>query len=241
MGAAYGRLLTLLVDAPEIDAFLDDVVRLAADVVKPARACGVTLRRDGEAVTVAASDPFALRVDEIQYGADEGPCLDSLRTGRFVPVDDLEAEERWDEYRPHALATGLRSSLSLPLAVAGRTAGALNLYSLEARAFDDDARAHAAAFAAQCAAALTVTIRMADQSRLHEQLAEAMASRSIIDQALGILMSQQRCTAAQAFDLLRQASQHRNRKLRDVAADLIANLTGQQPEPPPGFRAGERA
>jgi GAF domain-containing protein len=237
LNTAYGRLLTLLVDAPQIDAFLDEVVHLAADVVRPAAACGLTLPRDGQAVTVASSDPLAAQVDEIQYGADEGPCLDSLRTGDIVDVDDLVAESRWDRYRPHALTHGVLSSLSLPLAVAGQTAGAMNLYSLQRHAFTGPARSHAIGFAAQCAAALTVTVRMAEQADLHHQLVEAMASRSIIDQALGILMSRQRCTAGVAFDLLRQASQHRNRKLRDIAADLITNVTGQTPEPPPDFHA----
>jgi AmiR/NasT family two-component response regulator len=50
-------------------------------------------------------------------------------------------------------------------------------------------------------------------------------------------MSQQRCTASAAFELLRQASQHRNRRLRDIAADLITNVTRQPPEPPPPFTA----
>ena len=63
-----------------------------------------------------------------------------------------------------------------------------------------------------------------------------MVSSSIIDQAIGILMGQQRCNATTAFDLLRQASQHRNRKLRDIAADIIANVSGQPPQPRRGFR-----
>ena len=70
---------------------------------------------------------------------------------------------------------------------------------------------------------------------MQQQLVEAMAARSTIDRALGILMSQQRCTAGAAFDLLRQTSQHRNRKLRDIAADLITNVTRQPPQPPPDF------
>jgi hypothetical protein len=49
-------------------------------------------------------------------------------------------------------------------------------------------------------------------------------------------MGQQRCTATAAFDLLRQASQHRNRKLRDVAADIITNITGEAPHPPANFK-----
>ncbi|HWG99888.1 MAG TPA: GAF and ANTAR domain-containing protein [Pilimelia sp.] len=240
LATTYGRLLTLLADSPEIDAFLDEVVHLAADVVTPAAGGGITLRRDGAAVTVATSHPLAAEADEIQYGADEGPCLTSLRTGEVVRVDDLTAESRWDRYRPHAVARGVLSSLSLPLAVAGHTAGAMNLYSRQRDAFTGPVRAHAAAFAAQCAAALTVALRMADDGERHRQLVEAMAGRSVIDQALGILMAQQRCTASAAFDLLRRASQRRNRRLREIAADVIRNVTGEAPEPPPRFGTADR-
>jgi hypothetical protein len=112
----------------------------------------------------------------------------------------------------------------------------LNLYSAAPAAFDGPQRQHAEAFAAQCAAALALSLRQVRQAQVQQQLAEAMVSSSTIDQAIGILMGQQRCNAATAFDLLRQASQHRNRKLRDIAADIIANVSGQPPQPRRGFR-----
>lgn len=233
-----GDLLGLLIDSPNVEEFLDQVVRLAADGVTPAAACGITMRRDGQPFTVSSSDDLAAQVDEIQYGADEGPCLDALRSGVAVEVKDLTREDRWSRYRVHALAHGVVSSLSLPLAVDGRTVAALNLYAKQPAAFDRAARQHAEAFADQCSAALALILRQADQAQLHRQLTEAMTARSVIDQAIGILMGQQRCTADTAFDLLRRASQHRNRKLREVAADIITNVTGQPPQPPPEFRSG---
>jgi GAF domain-containing protein len=237
LAAAYGELLSLLADTPDLDAFLDQVVRLAAQVVTPAAACGLTMRRDGRPFTVANSSPFAAQVDEIQYGAGEGPCLDTLRTGETRMVDDLAAEERWPRYRPHAVAHGVGSSLSMPLTVDGQTVAAMNLYAARRGAFQVPAQEHAHAFAAQCAAALALTLRQSAQSQVQQQLGAAMATRSVIDQAIGILMGQQRCTASAAFELLRQASQHRNRKLRDIAADIIVNVTGAPPEEPPAFRA----
>jgi AmiR/NasT family two-component response regulator len=62
-----------------------------------------------------------------------------------------------------------------------------------------------------------------------EQLEQALASRTVIDQALGILMGQQQCTAGEAFALLRMRSQSSQQKLRDVAADLVTRVTGQPP------------
>jgi GAF domain-containing protein len=236
LAPAFGRLLTLMVDTPQLDDFLDEVVRLAADVVTPAAAGSITVNRDGAPVTVGVSDPLAAQVDEIQYGADEGPCLDALRHGYVIQVDDLSLEKRWDTYRPHAIAHGVVSSVSVPLTVGSRTLGALNLYAHEPAAFAGSPRRYAEAFAAQCAAALTIALRQADQADLQLQLTKAMASRSVIDQALGILMGQQRCTADEAFDILRGASQRRNRKLRDVAAGIVKAVTGQPPRTGSGFR-----
>ena len=65
-----------------------------------------------------------------------------------------------------------------------------------------------------------------------------MASRTIIDQAIGILMGQQRCNAAQAFAILRTASQTRNRKLRDIAADIVTSVGGPLSPPARFFDRG---
>jgi GAF domain-containing protein len=229
--SAYGHLLGLLVESPDLDGFLDKLVHLAAEVLTPAAACGVTVRRDGSPFSAATNNELAAQVDEIQYGADQGPCLDALRSGVPVKVDDLGQDQRWDAYRPHALAHGVASSLSMPLIVDGESLGALNLYSTTPAAFTDVHRQHAEAFATQCAAALTLSLRQIRQAQVQHHLAEAMVSSSVIDQAIGILMGQQRCTAQVAFDLLRRASQNRNRKLRDIATDIITNVSGQPPQP----------
>jgi len=82
---------------------------------------------------------------------------------------------------------------------------------------------------------LVISIKDRDQ-QLAEQLQHALASRSLIDQAIGVLMAQEKCNAREAFALLRQHSQNNNRKLRDVATDVITRLTGHPPETPPPFR-----
>lgn len=229
--ATPAELLQLLAEAPDLDVFLDRLVRLAVRAVPAALACGITLRRDGQPFTVASSDAFAAQIDEIQYDTDEGPCLHALRTGRTVQIDDLAAERRWERFGPAALAHGMVSSLSLPLTVDGHVAAALNLYARSPRAFSAADADMARALAAQCTAALEVSLHRTDQALLREQLGAALRSRAVIDQALGILMAQQRCTAREAFELLRQASQHRNRKLREVAADVVTAVTGRAPEP----------
>ena len=75
---------------------------------------------------------------------------------------------------------------------------------------------------------------MAVRAEMSENLQHALASRALIDQALGIIMGQNRCSADEAFDILRTTSQNRNIKLRDIAAAMVAALSGHPP--PPGVR-----
>jgi GAF domain-containing protein len=236
LASAYGHLLGLLVQGPDLDSFLDEMVNLSTEVITPVAACGITVRRDGRPYSAATSNNLAAQIDELQYSVDQGPCLDAMRSGTVIQVDDLSRDNRWDHYRPHALAHGVLSSLSLPLIVDGESLGALNLYSSTPAALAGPHREHAEEFATKCAAALTVSLRQVRQAQMQQQLAEAMVSSSVIDQAIGILMGQQRCTATAAFNLLRQASQHRNRKLRDIAAEIVTNVSGQPPQPRPAFR-----
>ena len=232
LAAALAELANLLMATPTVGGLLDDLCHLAAGVIAPPASCGITLRQDHLPLTVASSDPLAAHLDEVQYGQDEGPCLQTLRTGLVTVVHDLTREDRWAMYVTHALGYGARSSLSLPLRNDGDTYGALNLYSRAPDAFGTPEQQKAELFAVQASAALSVASRQAEQTQLTDQLREALATRAVIDQALGILMAQQHCNHDQAFAILRSASQHQNRKLRDVATEIVASMTGETPSPP---------
>lgn len=152
----------------------------------------------------------------------------------MVLVEDLVVEERWGEYRAAVLAHGVRSSLSLPLT--DGAPGALNFYATRPRAFGETEREYAQRFAAEASRALTLANRMARQGELTTQLKAALASRTTIDQAIGVIMGQNRCDADHAFGLLRAASQNRNVKLRTVAAEIVAAVSGKPPIPGPNGR-----
>jgi len=225
------ELLHLVMSTPDVESYLHDLAVMAGDVSPVIAGVGVTLQRDGQVLSVATSNALAASVDEVQYGLDTGPCLESLRTGTLVDVPDVARETRWDGYPDHALSRGVRSSLSVPLGVAGQTVGALNAYGAEPDIFTADLANQIRTFAAQAEVALALALRSAEQSDAVQQLHAAMQSRSVIDQALGILMARQQCTADDAFAVLRAGSQSRNRKVSDIAADIITSTTGHAPLP----------
>lgn len=135
------------------------------------------------------------------------------------------------DYRIHALTYGVRSSLSLLLIVADEPMGALNLYTTQPGSFSAAESQWGEAFANQAASALTIVLRDVDQIVLEAQLRDALATRAVIDQAIGIIMGQRRVDSVEAFGVLRTASQSRNRKLREIAADLIESISGHPPRP----------
>jgi AmiR/NasT family two-component response regulator len=95
--------------------------------------------------------------------------------------------------------------------------------------FEDDAQL----FAAEAAVALANAQAYWEQASLAAGLRDAMTSRATIEQAKGVIMATAGVGPDEAFDLLRQQSQHENRKLRDLAADLVARQDRRQSGPQP--------
>lgn len=157
-----------------------------------------------------------------------------MHSGEIVDVPDLAVEERWPEYRPPALGLGVRSSMSFPLHDSDAVIGALNFYGFVPRAFGPAEHTTGERFAAEASRVLLLAQRIADQARLARDLAAALASRRLIDQAIGV--TQNRFTADEAFAILRAASQSRNVKVRLVAADIITAVSGQPPVESSGFQ-----
>jgi GAF domain-containing protein len=226
------RALQELVLATEtLQDFLGAVAERAASI-GPDLACGITVSTDPRRpLTVGSSDATAAQLDETQYRHDEGPCLEAMRTNTIIEVADAAIETRWAGYITPATDQGLGASLSTPITANGATIGVMNLYATTPHTFTPEERARAQAYADQAAAAIAVATRLAHHSQLTDDLRSAMASRTTIDQALGILMGELRCNADDAFAVLRKISQDTNTKLRDVAATVITHTTGQPPRP----------
>ncbi|MET8556556.1 GAF and ANTAR domain-containing protein [Streptomyces sp. NPDC004959] len=221
---------SLLLETDTLDAFLAEVTAEARRRTPGADGCGITLERDGRPFTVASAGASAPPLDDKQYDIDDGPCLQALRNDKEVHVTDMRAEKRWGGYPPFAAAHGTLSSLSLPLRERDGMAGALNLYAPAPDAFSAKDIDSLRLLAAQAAGGLVLAVRLFDAQRFAADLQAALRSRTVIDQAMGVIMGQQRCTAEEAFAYLRLASQNRNVKLRDLCARLVESVSGTPPQ-----------
>jgi GAF domain-containing protein len=208
---------------------LTEITAIAARGIPGAESVSITLVRGDRAFTAAHFGEMALAADELQYQEDAGPCMDAGRGSVVLRVDDMRDEQRWPGYVARVGSTGVRSSLSVPLPYQGSSVGALNCYSGEPDAF-----ATPASLAAGLQVAETIAIAVVN-AEAHAQLADqtrnmrrAMDSRSVIEQAKGVLMAQRHVDADQAFEILREASQRYNRKLRDIALGIVDSTQGDR-------------
>jgi AmiR/NasT family two-component response regulator len=111
---------------------------------------------------------------------------------------------------------------------AGKGIGSLNLYSTSEDGFDALDEVLVGMFTGQASVALANAQLYRAAQQLSEQLSEALSSRAVIERAKGALMATHGIDEEQAFALLRERSQRSNRKLRDVAADVLRPRVARQ-------------
>jgi len=118
---------TMVTDLP-IQGILDQLVKRTVDII-PVTAAGVTvISLDLEPRYVAASDPSAMRYEELQSELNEGPCLAAYHSGKTITVPDLTRDGRYRWFTPQALAAGLAAVFTFPLNHEHLRFGALDLY-----------------------------------------------------------------------------------------------------------------
>jgi GAF domain-containing protein len=221
------RMQDLLLKTQDVKEMLDELAELSAiTLADPAVAfCSITLIRRKKPVTVASSEERALRLDETQYGAGDGPCLSAIRNQVVVHVPDSARESRWPAYSAAAVDAGVGSSLSVPLLLEGEAEAGMNLYSTRSHGFTGEDIDTVEAYSHHASKALRLAVRISQLADSKTHLLAALESRTTIDLAAGAIMGQNRCSQKEAMRILNIASSTRNVKLRDIAASVVASLS----------------
>jgi GAF domain-containing protein len=197
-----------------LDETLQTIVEVACNSVPGFDQVGIATLTKGKVETRAFTGDLVLPLDEIQYGLREGPCSAALQGSEAVSVSSLRDEERWPRYVPQARAAGVRSQMAVKLHLDQDAVGGINFYSTISDDVSQDAQVLARLFATHAAIAL---------GRAHERhtLNEALETRTVIGEAIGILMERFEMNEDRAFAFLVRASSHANIKLRAVAQELV--------------------
>ncbi|MFI7136408.1 GAF and ANTAR domain-containing protein [Streptomyces massasporeus] len=193
---------------------LEHITRAATQHVTGCDAAGILLLHGKRVETLAPTHDLVVESDRLQDRLTEGPCFDAARTStgeRVFRTSDFTTEQpRWPAYAARARDLGVGSMMGFLLYTDDEDLGALNLYSHRAGSFTDDSETAGWLLASHAAVAFS-------SARSHAQMEQAMATRHVIGEAMGILMGSHRLTEEQAFDVLRRYSQEKNIKLREVA------------------------
>jgi GAF domain-containing protein len=208
-----------------LDALLGTVVTLARATVGGTDGASVSVARGEGYATATATDDVVRELDAVQYQDRSGPCVEAIDTGAQVAVVLAEADERYPRFAASAQQRFMTGVLSTPLAVGDLVLGALNCYSASTERFSPAAVDIAEQIAGHASVLLANATTLSTATTTNEQLHEALLSRDLIGQAKGILMARRGCSAEDAFDLLRRASQEQNRKLTAIAKDVVDGRT----------------
>lgn len=218
--------------AENVVEFLTGLAGLAAASVSEAAGdhieCAVTLRLRRKPTTVAGSSQRAVELDEVEQAVGDGPCIKAMREMSPVIVDDVTTDPRWPALNRKLAEANIRSSLGVPLEISSEGRVALNFFASKPGVFTAGVYEKAMGFAAAAHNTLHLSVRLDTAQSRADNLEAAMESRTAINLACGVIMAQNRCSQAEAMDILTKVSSNRNQKLRDVAAELIEQLTGDR-------------
>ena len=204
-------------DEADYPATLRTVVTLARQRVEGCDLASGILIREGKADIAEATEPLAADLDRLQHVLGDGPGPEACGISSTVRSADLSSDARWPSFSPHARRRGIAAIASIPL-VPGREFpwwfGWLTFYTRQPGPFPSASIALAETLGLYFSATVN--------SSLHaKSLEAALASRDLIGQAKGIIMARKNVDDDRAFAILRQASQHTNRQLRDVAEEVV--------------------
>lgn len=214
MTAAAATLLAPI----DLDKTLEQLLASVIDTVPGIDEASLSITtRDGRIETLAPTDQRVVLADQLQYELMEGPCLEAALSEPVVEASDLATDPRWPQYGPKAAALGFGAQIAFQFRAEPHARGALNLYSDQPHSIDTDTRALGALFAGLIAVAM-------GWARQDESMNQALVTRNVIGQAVGIVMERYTIGPDAAFAFLVRISQDSNTKLRAVAERIVTDI-----------------
>jgi GAF domain-containing protein len=171
---------------------------------------------------LAVSSEESRLMETFQAEGGEGPCVEAFRTGAVVVARDAEEiGRRWRRFGPLAAAEGIESLCSVPLHLRGTAVGSLNVFLDRPGGLNADDQRRAVALADMATIAVSHAQTALTHAATARQLQHALDSRVVIEQAKGVLVATCGIGVDDAFSTLRGYARSSNRRLSDVAADVV--------------------
>lgn len=216
---AFADLAQLVYRGETYPRIYDEICRAAVDVVPGcSRACITTISAGEEPVLQASTDEIAALVDGLEWETHQGPCVDAIMSQRFDWDPDITTNPTWPRLAARLLKeTPVRGMIGYRITVNERKVGALNLFADTPGALTPEGADMGAILASFASVALTA----ATQREEAVGLRQGMLSNREIGKALGILMVTHGLSNHEAFQRLREASNHLNTRVIDIARHIL--------------------
>src|SRR4051812_22834179 len=223
LASAFVELAESLVTGREVGDFLHLLSCRAIELLEVDNA-GVMLADENDrlrAIAASTEDTHHLEVFALQH--QEGVCLDVYRSGKSEQTSTAGTTDRWPHFSQLTLERGYAWVCGIPLRHGDEIIGALNLFRNTEQALEDHHLALAQALADVATVALLQRRETTQARRKAAQLQIALDSRVLIEQAKGVLAERLSVSTDEAFQALRREARNTNRKLHDVARDVVHN------------------
>jgi transcriptional regulator with GAF, ATPase, and Fis domain len=222
VSAAFVELADTLVVDFDITDFLHTLAVRCVELLDVHAAGVMVTDQRGHLRVMASSSERAHMLELFEVESDEGPCVECFSTGQPVSDTDLRlADARWTRFSNRAGEAGFAAVHAVPMRLRDEVIGVLNLFAIQSGSLTD-----ADAVLGRALANVT-TIGLLQQRAVHhrdmvaEQLQGALNSRVVIEQAKGVLFERLKLDMHDAFGTLRSYARRTNRRLSDVARDVI--------------------
>jgi GAF domain-containing protein len=229
LAQTFVELADTLVGGFDLMEFLHMLTERCVELLDVAAAGLLLVDARGTLQLVAASTEQARVAELFQIQNDEGPCLDSYRTGQPVIVPDIAAADaavRWPRFGAAAREMGFAAVHAIPMRLRDQVIGTLNLFGTVPDGLDPAVARAARALVDIATIGILQERASREQGIVSGQLQVALNSRVIIEQAKGILAERLQVSPDQAFIMLRAYSRSNNQPLTQLAGDVISGTAG---------------
>lgn len=176
--------------------------------------------------SIAVSDKRFEDLEALQVTHDEGPCMTAYEDRTLVCAEDLGEDGRWPQFSQAALDRGLRAVLASPIPYNQQPVGVVGVVSEQRRPWAPEAELALLAFTDLAALLIASMLQAEQQGELAAQLQTALDSRTVVEQAKGVLIARSGVTPREALEQLRGQARRERRKLGEVAAEVVAKAGG---------------
>lgn len=229
LGEVFVELADTLVKDFDVVDFLHNVTVRSVQLLEVDAAGLMLADQRGSLTIMATSDDRAETLELFELQHDQGPCLDSFKTGRAIVNIDLKSSlVAWPKFAAAACDAGFNYSHAVPLRLRDEVIGALNLFCATAVPLSPDDIALAQALADVATIGLLQERSVREQSVLAEQLQSALNSRVLIEQAKGVLAGRTGMEVSEAFRRMRSFARTNGLGLSAVASGVINGSSDMQ-------------